>query len=450
MVLMNVAVCLGFNWCRSRKGGDDRRGEKCDERDRKDLLGLRLVRKPKQKNRFPGEFPVTITGEIHPMDDQTSPSASESAEPDHPERGSSLSAGDEASALTIPEPRGVEAPAPPERRRRKNKDRASVFQRNKSNSRRERDRRSSKRGGGGSNERVVGRFLAIGSILLGLVTAFFAGVLTAGKSSDEAAVVTGAEETHVVLPTTEAAALLDGGFAALGGGNADKALLEFQKAQERQPALFGTDYLIALAAHQAGEKTLALQAAQRAVNKHEMEEEARVLIALSENSRGKEPGKAVQQLVDPVASMESAFRRYAALHPADPSIYCHWGDFLRSQGSYRSAADTLHRGGLRTDPTASNQVISAKESLARLQNDPSAAPPPLTEIGTMSGEAALTAACSSLRSNRKSDALLFLERAREFYSPRDFRELMNDCAFDEYRTDTGLKAFLAKISGNAS
>jgi hypothetical protein len=105
---------------------------------------------------------------------------------------------------------------------------------------------------------------------------------------------------------------------------------------------------------------------------------------------------------------------------------------------------------LRTDPTASNQVISAKESLARLQNDPSAVPPPLTEIGSMSGEVALTAACSSLRSNRKSDALLFLERAREFYSPRDFRELMNDCAFDEHRSDPGLKAFLAKISGNAS
>jgi tetratricopeptide (TPR) repeat protein len=387
--------------------------------------------------------------EIHPMDDQPSPSASASVEPDHPERGSSSFAGDEASAIPEPEPGGVEAPAPPERRRRKNKDRGSVFQRNKSNTPRGRDRRSSKRGGG-SNQRVVRRFLAIGSILLGLVTAFFAGVLTAGKSSDEAAVVTGGEETHVVLPTTEVATLLDGGFAALGGGHANKALLEFQKVQERQPALSGTDYLIALAAHQAGEKTLALQAAQRAVNKHEMEEEARVLIALSENSSGKEPGKAVQQLVDPVASMESAFRRYAALHPADPAVYCHWGDFLRSQGSYRSAADTLHRGGLRTDPTASNQVLSAKESLARLQNDPSAVPPPLTEIGSMSGEVALTAACSSLRSNRKSDALLFLERAREFYSPRDFRELMNDCAFDEHRTDTGLKAFLAKISGNAS
>jgi Tfp pilus assembly protein PilF len=282
------------------------------------------------------------------------------------------------------------------------------------------------------------------------VTAFFAGVLTAGKSSEEAAVKTGREEIQVVLPTTEEAALLDSGFAALSEGNANKALLEFQKVQERQPALSGTDYLIALAAHQAGEKTLALQAAQRAVNKHELEEEARVLIALSENPSGKESGKAVHQLADPVASMESAFRRYAALHPADPAVYCHWGDFLRSQGSYRSAADTLHRGGLRTDPTASNQVLSAKESLARLQNDPSAAPPPLTEISSMSGEAALTAACSSLRSNRKSDALLFLARAREFYSPRDFRELMNDCAFAEYRSDPGLKAFLAKISGTGS
>ena len=300
------------------------------------------------------------------------------------------------------------------------------------------------------NQPGVRMFMAIGSVLLGLVTAFFAGVLTAGKSSEEAAVKTGRVETHVVLPTTEAAALLDSGFAALCAGNANKALLEFQKVQERQPALYGTYYLIALAAYQAGEKTQSLQAAQRAVNDHEMEEEARVLIALSENSLRKEPGAAVRQLADPVVSMESVFRRYAALHPADPSVYCHWGDFLRSHGTYLSAADTLHRGGLRTDPNASNQVLSAKESLARLQNDPSAAPPPLTEIGTMSGQAALTAACSSLRSNRKSDALLFLERAREFYSPRDFRELMNDCAFDEYRTDTGLKAFLAKISGNAS
>jgi len=414
------------------------------------------------------------------MDYQPSPSASAPVEPSHPQLGSFTSSEDEASALPTPLSGDAEAPAPSERRRRKSEDRGSNYHRNKSNTPRGRDRRSRKRGGG-SNRRVVRRFLVIGSVLLGLVTAFFAGVLTAGKSSEEAAVKTGREEIQVVLPTTEEAALLDSGFAALSEGNANKALLEFQKVQERQPALSGTDYLIALAAHQAGEKTLALQAAQRAVNKHELEEEARVLIALSENPSGKEPGKAVQQLADPVAleearvlialsenpsgkesgkavhqladpvaSMENAFRRYAALHPADPSVYCHWGDFLRSQGSYRSAADTLHRGGLRTDPTASNQVLSAKESLARLQNDPSAAPPPLTEISSMSGEAALTAACSSLRSNRKSDALLFLARAREFYSPRDFRELMNDCAFAEYRSDPGLKAFLAKISGTGS
>ena len=59
----------------------------------------------------------------------------------------------------------------------------------------------------------------------------------------------------------------------------------------------------------------------------------------------------------------------------------------------------------------------------------------------MSAELAIGAALVALQHQQTTEALLFLERAREFYSPSVFRELINDSAFDPYRTDPKMKSF---------
>jgi hypothetical protein len=62
----------------------------------------------------------------------------------------------------------------------------------------------------------------------------------------------------------------------------------------------------------------------------------------------------------------------------------------------------------------------------------------------MSGELALASTLESLQMQQQSEALLFLERAREFYTPTVFAELIKDNAFDPYRTDSKMRSLFSK------
>ncbi len=250
--------------------------------------------------------------------------------------------------------------------------------------------------------------------------------------------------TENVFPTSASESLLDESFGAISEGNYSKALLDFQKVQGIQPALAGIDYLVGYAAFLTGEYALAEQALRQSLSKKEMEDESGLLLALVDFRKSGGPGAAAQQMADPVSVAESAFRHYASQHHADPAVYDKWADILRSNGSYRIAADLLHKGALRSDASLNESYLSAKEALTRLQNDPSKEVPSMAAITSMSGEQALVAACIALQQKRVNEAVFFLERAREFYSPNLFRKLLKDPVFDEFRSDTKIKDVLLK------
>lgn len=284
------------------------------------------------------------------------------------------------------------------------------------------------------------RVLIVASVILAVAGAYFAG-FTQGKgsgASSEAA--SGAAKVETALPSVESEGLLDSAFASLGEGDARGALLGFQKIQDRQPSLYGIDYLIAEAAFRAGEKVLAEQSAERALSKEELSGEARLLLAFLKLE--KTEGEA-QKFSDPMSEAEESLRRYAAEHPLDAGVYCSWGDLLRSRGSYRSAVEVLHRGWLRAVPQENQSLLAAKELLAKLQNEPAREVPSLSVITSMSGEQSLSAALAALQRGQQGDALLFLERAKEYYPQRVFSALLLDGAFDQYRTDPKMKEFFA-------
>ena len=58
----------------------------------------------------------------------------------------------------------------------------------------------------------------------------------------------------------------------------------------------------------------------------------------------------------------------------------------------------------------------------------------------MSGEQALVAALASLQLHQSEEAAVFLEKARDGYSPQAFRELLLDEAFNDYRNDPVMKS----------
>jgi tetratricopeptide (TPR) repeat protein len=247
-----------------------------------------------------------------------------------------------------------------------------------------------------------------------------------------------------VVPTSDSEALLDEAFGSISAENYGKALINFQKVQRIQPTLAGIDYLIGYAALLTAEYGLAEQSLRQSLSKMEMEVESRLLLAMVEFRKSGSTGAASEKMADPVSVAESAFRHYAALRPADPAVYDQWADLLRSNGSYRSAAELLHKGVLRSDASLNESYLSAKEALTRLQSEPSKEVPSMAGITSMSGEQALVAACIALQQKRVNEAVFFLERAREFYRPNIFRKLLKDPVFDEFRSEPKIKEVLQK------
>ena len=291
-----------------------------------------------------------------------------------------------------------------------------------------------------SNRRMILLILA----LVAVCAAFFAGYRSGKNAKTPISDETNATSHDIVLPSSESEALLDSGFAALNGGRPRKALLDFQKVQEKQPTLVGVDYLLADAAYQCGEKSLAVESIRKALAKGERAGEASALLALIQLEKGSEREGEEKKFVDPMVAAEDRFREAVAEHPGDPRLYCLWGELVRTRGSYRSAADLFHKGVLRADPLGNQSLLSAREYLSRVQGEPPKAPPSLSEITSMSGEQALGAAFLALQQKQMGDALLFLERARDLYPPQIFREVMRDPAFSPYRTDLQIKGFLKR------
>lgn len=336
----------------------------------------------------------------------------------------------------------------PQLRRRRRSDRNSpkgLFARAGS-----RDRGRS-RGRGRSSKRLdAERFMVISSFILIVGLAAFGGYWFGSKSVTSGRADVSAPKYEEVVPSAESDSLVDSGFAELSSGDFRKAFLDFQKVQESQATLPGIDFLVGNSALQAGEVTLAKESLGHAISKNEMDAEARVLMALitlEESDKNKDQGGPNGgQMTDPLVTAESELRRYASTHPTTASIYRKWAEIHRHRGSYRTAADLLHKAVIRADLDDNISLLSAKEILTKLQNQPSKEAPSLALITSMSGEQAMGAALSALQNKSGSDAVFFLERAREYYTPRIFKELMKDIAFDEYRTDPKFEKFLKSRS----
>ena len=309
-----------------------------------------------------------------------------------------------------------------------------------------RDRGRSRGKGRSSKQFNAERFMVISCFILIIGLASFVGYWFGKKSSTSAKTDVSAPKYEEVLPSAESDALVDSGFAELSGGDSHKAFLHFQKVQEAQGMIPGIDFLVGNSALQAGEVTLAKESLGHAISKNEMDDEARVLMALitlEESDKNKDQrGLNAGRMADPLVTAESELRRYASTHPMNSSIYRKWAEIHRQRGSYRTASDLLHKAVIRADLDNNISLLSAKEILTKLQDQPAKEVPSLAIITSMSGEQAMGAALSSLQNKSGSDAVFFLERAREYYPPRVFNELMKDTAFDEYRADPKLEKFL--------
>jgi|GEM_PF-1409478 len=280
-----------------------------------------------------------------------------------------------------------------------------------------------------------------GSIVVGVLGIFLLGFYFGQKLIPHPEV----EARHIKLegefPLPDSEALLDSAFAKMGEGKYHEAMVDFQKVEEAQSGLSGVDFLIAESAYKAGETAIAEDAANHAISKDDLAGQARLILALINVGKTIPGAPDGGQFTDPVLAAGNEMKHFAADHPNDAEVYAIWGDLLRSKGTYATAVSLLHKGMLRATPAASQSLLSAKEQLTKLQNDPAKKAPSVSAITAMTGEQALVAALASLQLKHSEDAAIFLEKAKDLYPPQIFRELMKDNAFDDYRSNVQLKPF---------
>lgn len=310
---------------------------------------------------------------------------------------------------------------------------------------RKKDRLTARKHSTGRNKRspgeVINQWIMWGCCFSGMIAILALGYYCGQKFGAHPEAPNRVIQQDAPLPTAETEVLLDTAFSAYQEGKYRVAMMDFQKAQDAQPALFGIDYLIAESAIKAGELALAQEAAGHAVSKNEMAGQARIILAIINLSKSKSSVQEPQQLADPAVSAQNEIRQFMASHPDDAKAFGSFGDMLRMTGEYRSAVEILHKGVLRSNPESARELLSAKEQLARLQNEQARSAPSLSELTAMSAEQALVAALASLQLKQSEEAAVFLERARDLYPPQIFRELMKDTAFDEYHSDPKVRSF---------
>lgn len=280
------------------------------------------------------------------------------------------------------------------------------------------------------------------SAVLGLSLAGFGGFLAGKRFASEKAETPSSLEIAPV--SAEALASIDASLALLGEGNPRRALLELQKLQQGLTHVYGIDFLLGRLALAAGETSLAKDSFQRSLSKKELEDEAALMIALIDaGPQSKIQGTST--MADPAVSAEAAVDHYVTLHPEDPLVHALYAELLRHQGSYRSAAEALHRAILRCHPSVDPQILAARAVLVAQQNAPSKDVPSMSGVAGMDGLSALAAGYAAFGNHRSEEGVLFLERASEFYPKSVFRQILADTAFDEFRSDSKFKDFSSKF-----
>lgn len=379
-------------------------------------------------------YPTRVPGDNPPAHHSMS-------NPSHPESSNDTP----LTAGNPPEPSDfMDSEVPSARRRRRRSERRSgldLFSFGRSRGR----GRSSGRRSKPDNQSMI---LIACVVLLILVVGFVA--FLAGKKSAMAKSAEPLPKIEDVTANAETEALLDSAFAYSAKGDAQRAFLEFQKAHDAQPGLPGIDYLVGCSALRSGEVALAKGAFERAVSKNEMDAESRVFLALITLDESGKVNAASAQMSDPFVAAESELRHYATTHPMSASIYRKWADIHRQRGSYRTASDLLTKAVLRADSDDDLSLLQAKLTLTKLQNQPAKEAPGTAMMASMSADELLGAALASFQGKASADAIVFLDKAREFYPPRVFREIIADNAFDEFRSDAKFLKFSESLSHSSS
>lgn len=223
--------------------------------------------------------------------------------------------------------------------------------------------------------------------------------------------------------------LLDRAMAELRGEKGIEALEKLKELDAATPGLPSLNYVIALAALQAGDIALASAAADASIAKGERVSDAYALKAAAENLKPAMPGW--QSLGDAAVNAESYLRQAVQADPANPNALVELAMMLRGQGKKEEARKMLEGARLRMNPVDSLTVVNTTLLLMQLQDLPDEKLPgkldPDKDSASLFG-----AAYVSMRFGNYASAAQLLEKGRQRMAPGLFLYLLQDPVLAEY------------------
>lgn len=218
-------------------------------------------------------------------------------------------------------------------------------------------------------------------------------------------------------------------LADLRSGLAEHSLAKLRKTRDENPRIRSLDYLIGLAALQAGNPAEAEQAIVSSLAKGERVSDA---LALRSVLQAQVPAEAGAGPAGGDSPSDATLRAAIAADPANPFPYFEMATRLRSRGDHTGARGMLESARLRLQPVDAHTAVDVSLRLLELQEKPDAELPQMPSEADAPADL-FGAAYLGFRLGLPEEANAFLRRAGGILPPDLFAYLVADPAFTPYQ-----------------
>jgi len=221
----------------------------------------------------------------------------------------------------------------------------------------------------------------------------------------------------------------------LRDGMAAHALSSLRRVRSENPRIPSLDYLLGLAALQAGEIEEAKEAIAMTLAKGERVSDALALRASLEARA--EGGAGWTPIGDVMPASERSLHEAITADPANPFPYFELATCWRMRGHNARAKEMLESARLRLQPIDAHAAVDVALRLLELQEMQDDALPEMPPEAATPAEL-FAAAYLGFRLGEEQQATAFLQKAKDSLPPDLFTYLSVDPAFVPYRNNPGL------------
>lgn len=247
-----------------------------------------------------------------------------------------------------------------------------------------------------------------------------------------------ATKERVEVPP-EFAETLNRAVTTLRDGDPREALKTLQELELSYPNISSLTFLVAMAAMQSGEISLAERKVEQTIAKKERVADALAIQAVLETQKAQQPG--YKSLGDPKARAEGLLRRAILADSASPFPYIELSTLLRYQGRNDEALALLRAARARLNPVDSHTVVDVTTRLMELERMPDEKLPAFSGDVPPDPASLFGAAYAATRQKDFARAAVLLGGARDRMAPDLFYYLVNDPAFRRHSREAPMAPF---------